>query len=172
MPSRKINIKKFSFRKKDFFDVLDLVFLATRSCRNCAMSSKVYCVNDNSKKCVKCVWLNRDCDLAISFASIKRIHEKRLRLKKEMREARAKLSRLKKQLDFLKNKKKEMIVTKWKNIDDLEINKTFFVKFIVKTSKLLFDVSFEQFQLLIDWNWAIIFLSNFDKTFLEDLDNN
>jgi hypothetical protein len=35
-----------------------------------------------------------------------------MRLKKEVRVARAKLSRLKKQLDFLENKKKEMIVTK------------------------------------------------------------
>jgi len=83
-----------------------------RSCRNCAMSSKVYCVNDNFKKCVKCVRLNRDCNLAISFASIKRIYKKRLRLKKKMREARTKLSRLKKQLNFLKDKEKEMIITK------------------------------------------------------------
>ncbi len=83
-----------------------------RSCRNCAMSSKVYCVNDNFKKCVKCVRLNRDCNLPISFASIKRIYKKRLRLKKKMREARTKLSRLKKQLNFLKDKEKEMIITK------------------------------------------------------------
>jgi len=83
-----------------------------RSCCNYTMSSKIYCVNNNSKKCVKCVRSNRNCDLTISFASIKRIHEERMRLKKEVRNARAKLSRLKKQLDFLKNKKKEMIVTK------------------------------------------------------------
>jgi len=83
-----------------------------RSCRNCAMSNKVYCVSDNFKKCVKCVRLNRDYDLAISFTSIKRIHEKQLRLKKKMREAHTKLSRLKKQLNFLKNKEKKMIVTK------------------------------------------------------------
>ncbi len=76
------------------------------------MSSKVYCVNDDSKKCVKCVQSSRDCNLTISLASIKRIHGKRMRLKKEVRDARAKLSRLKKQLDFLKNKKEEMIVTK------------------------------------------------------------
>jgi len=112
MPSKKINIKNSSSCKKDFFDALDFVCLAMRSCRNCAMSNKVYCVSDNSKKCVKCVRLNRDCDLAISSTSIKRIYEKRLRLKKEMREARAKLSRLKKQLNFLKDKEKEMIVTK------------------------------------------------------------
>jgi len=76
------------------------------------MFNKVYCVNNNFEKCVKCVRSNRDYDLTISSISIKRIHEKRLRLKKEVREARAKLSRLKKQLDFLKDKEKEMIVTK------------------------------------------------------------
>jgi len=83
-----------------------------RSCRNCAISKKVYCVNDNFEKCVKCVRLNRNYDLTILFVSIKRIHKKRLRLKKKMRETRAKLSRLKKQLNFLKKKKKEMIVLK------------------------------------------------------------
>ncbi len=83
-----------------------------RSCRNCATSNKIYYVNNDFKKCVKCVRFNRNCDLTIFFALIKRIYEKRMRLKKEVREARAKLSRLKKQLDFLENKKKEMIVTK------------------------------------------------------------
>jgi septal ring factor EnvC (AmiA/AmiB activator) len=83
-----------------------------RSCRNCATSSKIYCVNNDSKKCVKCVQFSRDYDLTIFSTSIKRIHEERMRLKKEVRETRAKLSRLEKQLDFLENKKKEMIVTK------------------------------------------------------------
>ncbi len=95
MSLRKINIRNSSFRKKDFFDVLDFVCLAMRSCRNCAMSNKVYCVNDNFEKCVKCVQLNRNYDLAILSISIKRIYKKRLRLKKEMREAHIKLSRLK-----------------------------------------------------------------------------
>ncbi len=35
-----------------------------------------------------------------------------MRLKKEVRNTRTKLSRLKKQLNFLKNKKKKIIVTK------------------------------------------------------------
>ncbi len=112
MSLRKINIKNSFFRKKYLFNTLNLVCLAMRSCRNCAMSSKVYCMSDNSKKCVKCVRSNRNCDLAILSISIKQIYKKRLRLKKEMREARAKLSRLKKQLNFLKDKEKEMIVTK------------------------------------------------------------
>jgi len=83
-----------------------------RFCCNCTMFSKTYCVNNDFKKCVKCVRSNRDCDLAIFSTLIKRIHGERMRLKKEVRDARTKLSRLKKQLDFLKNKKKEMIVTK------------------------------------------------------------
>jgi len=112
MSSRKINTRNFSFHKKDFFDVLDSLCLAMRPCRNCAMSSKTCCVNDNFKKCVECVRSNRSYDLTILSTSIKQIYEKRLRLKKEMREARAKLSRLKRQLNFLENKEKEMIVTK------------------------------------------------------------
>ncbi len=112
MPSKKINIKNSSFCKKNLFDVLDFVCLAMRFCRNCAMSNKVYCVSDNFKKCVKCVRSNRNYDLAILFTLIKRIYKERLRLKKEVREARTKLSRLKKQLNFLKKKKKKMIVTK------------------------------------------------------------
>ncbi len=112
MPLRKINTKNSFFCKKDFFDVLNFVCLVMRSCRNCAMSNKVYCVSDNFEKCVKYVRLSRNYDLTISSTSIKRIYEKRLRLKKEMREAYAKLSCLKKQLNFLKNKEKKMIVTK------------------------------------------------------------
>ncbi len=88
-----------------------------------------------------------------------------------MRETRARLSRLEKQLDFLENKKKEMIITKWKNIDDLEMNEAYFTKSIAKTFELLFDVSFEQFQLSTNWNWAIAFLLDLNRTFLEDFDS-
>jgi len=112
MPPRKINTRNSSLRKKDLFDALELVSLAMRPCRNCATSSKACCVSDDFEKCVECVRSSRDCDLTISSTSIKRIHEERMRLKKEVRETRAKLSRLKKQLDFLENKEKEMIVTK------------------------------------------------------------
>ena len=96
MSPRKINTRNSFLRKKDLLDALELVSLAMRPCRNCATSSKIYCVSNDSKKCVECVRSSRDCDLAISSTSIKRIHRKRMRLKKEMREARAKLNRLEK----------------------------------------------------------------------------
>ncbi len=112
MSLRKINIKNSSSRKKEFFDALNSLCLMMRSCRNCAMFNKTYCVNNNFEKYVKCVRSNRNYDLTISSTLIKRIYEKRLRLKKEMREVRTKLSRLKRQLNFLENKEKKMIVTK------------------------------------------------------------
>ncbi len=38
-----------------------------------------------------------------------------------------------------------MIVTKWKNIDNLEMNEAHSTKFVAKIFELLFDISFEQF---------------------------
>jgi len=55
---------------------------------------------------------NCNCDLTISSILIKQIYKEQMRLKKEVRNTRAKLSRLKKQLNFLKNKKKKIIVIK------------------------------------------------------------
>jgi len=92
MPLRKINTRNFFLRKKNLLDALKLVSLVMRFCRNCAMSSKIYCVNSDFEKCVKYVRSNRNCNLTIFSTSIKRIYEKRMRLKKEMRKARAKLS--------------------------------------------------------------------------------
>jgi len=53
-----------------------------------------------------------DYNLTILFILIKRIYKKRLRLKKEVRKVRTKLSCLKKQLNFLKNKEKKIIIIK------------------------------------------------------------
>jgi len=83
-----------------------------RSCYNCTISNKTCCINNNFKKCIKYIQSNCNYNLAIFFASIKQIYKKQIRLKKEVRNTRAKLSRLKKQLDFLKNKKKIIIIIK------------------------------------------------------------
>ncbi len=109
---RKINTRNFSLRKKDFFNALDLIFLTMRSCYNCTIFNKIYCVNNNSKKCVKYMRSNCNYNLTISLTLIKRIYEKRIQLKKEVRNIYIKLNRLKKQLNFLKNKKKKIIIIK------------------------------------------------------------
>ncbi len=81
-------------------------------CRNCTISSKTCCINNNFKKCIKCVQSNRNYNLTISSILIKQIYKEQIRLKKEVRNVYTKLSRLKKQFNFLKNKKKEIIITK------------------------------------------------------------
>jgi len=62
-----------------------------------------------------------------------------------VREARTKLSRLKKTIKFSRKLKKKKIVIKWKNIDNLKKNEMFFAKLIAKIFELLFDMSFKQF---------------------------
>ncbi len=67
-----------------------------RSCCNCTISNKIYCIDNSFEKCIKCVRSSCNCNLTISFVLIKRIYRERMRLKKEMRNTRAKLNRLKK----------------------------------------------------------------------------
>jgi len=83
-----------------------------RSYCNCTISSKTCCINNNFKKCIKCVQSNCVYNLIIFFILIKQIYKKQMRLKKEVRNAHTKLNRLKKQLNFLKNKEKKIIVIK------------------------------------------------------------
>jgi len=83
MSLRKINTRNFFFRKKDFFDALDLIFLAIHSCCNCTMSSKTCCVNNNFKKCVKYVRSSCNYNLTISFILIKQIYKKQMHLLKK-----------------------------------------------------------------------------------------
>ncbi len=66
-----------------------------RSCYNYTMSSKIYYVSNNSKKCVKCVRSNSNSNLTIFLALIKQIYKEQMRLKKEVRNTHAKLSQLK-----------------------------------------------------------------------------
>ncbi len=80
------------------------------SCCNCIISDKIYCINNNFEKYIKYIQSNCNCNLTIFSISIKQIYKEQIHLKKEVRNTRTKLSRLEKQLNFLKNKKKEIIV--------------------------------------------------------------
>jgi len=99
---RKINTRNFFFRKKDLFNTLSLTSLTIRSCCNCIISNKTCCISNNFKKCVKCVQFNCNYNLTISLILIKQIYKEQIRLKKEVRNARTKLSRLKKTTKFFK----------------------------------------------------------------------
>jgi len=76
MSSRKINIKNSSFCKKDLFNVLDFVYLAIYFYRNCAISYKICCINNNFEKYIEYMQSNCNYNLTILFISIKQVYKK------------------------------------------------------------------------------------------------
>jgi hypothetical protein len=112
MSSRKINDRNFFKRKKDLLNSVDSLSFAMRSCKRCSSLKKTCTLDEMSKKCICCVKASKPCDLTISSAKFRRIHKKRLRVRDAIREVKTKLYRLKHQLRQLKNKKKEMMLSK------------------------------------------------------------
>ncbi len=112
MPSRKINDRNFFKRKKDLFNFVDSLSLAMRPCKRCSSLEKTCILNKMSKKCIYCVKTNKLYDLAISPIKFRRIYKKRLRVRDAIREIKTKLYQLKHQLQQLKNKKKEIMLSK------------------------------------------------------------
>ena len=101
--------------------------------------------------------IDRICDFVISLVTIKQIQRKRRRIRDEIRKTRAvaktiivKIDCLKRQLKILKNQKKELISIEWQNIVELKANKQ--AAAINPFFDFLFDIVFEQFQLLVDFD--------------------
>ncbi len=53
-----------------------------RLCYNCTIFNKIYYINNNSKKCVKCVRSSCNYNLTIFSILIKRIYKEQICLKK------------------------------------------------------------------------------------------
>jgi hypothetical protein len=159
MSPRKINDRNSFKRKKDLFNFVDSLSLAMRSCKRCSSLEKTCILNETSKKCICCVKANKLYDLAISLIKFRRIHKKRLRVRDAIREMKTKLYRLKHQLRQLKNKKKEMMLSKLSVIDTLKSKEK---TSLSKASKLSFDVFFEQFQFPNSLNWSPLVASSLD----------
>ena len=188
MPSRKISKRSFKQRASDFLEDIGFFKLIMRPCKNCSRSGLSCRVNESSEKCVGCIAADRRCDLSISSVTIRRIHNERKRIREEVRKARvtaalaqekaddeakkardaiSTVSRLKRQLEALKNQKKELISTEWQNIHELEVEKS--------TTDLsfffLFDVAFEQFQLPLNLDWFSVLLPGLGEIVEVDSDN-
>ena len=112
MPSRKINDRNSFKRKEDLLNFVDSLSLAMRPCKRCFSLEKTCTLDKTSKKCICCVEANKSYNLAISPIKFRRIHKERLRVRDAIREMKAKLYRLKHQLRQLKNKKKEIMLSK------------------------------------------------------------
>ena len=139
----------------------DLCEFAMRVCFNCERTSKFdKCkVNERSFKCVKCIRFNCDCDLTF-FSSVKwrRLESQRQKLQTEFRETFARMRRLQKQIEFLKFKKRKMMKSEFRNIDDLKMRKR--VSNIFIFNEFFIDVQFEELELSADFDdWVTNFFS-------------
>ncbi len=68
---RKINIRNSFYRKKDFFNILNVVSFAICFCYNYTIFSKIYCINNNFKKYIKYMQFSCNCNLTIFSTLIK-----------------------------------------------------------------------------------------------------
>jgi len=92
----------------------------------------------------------KSCDLTIPPSKLRRIHKERLRVRDAIREAKAKLSRLRNQLRQLEDEEKEIVSSKWDIINVLEGEE----KSSAASSNLPFDVASENFQFSKSFDWS------------------
>jgi len=162
MPSRKINTRTFSHRKKDLLKSIGSVVIAMRLCKQCSSADKICTLDKISEKCVACVEFGKSCDLAISSSKLRRIHKKRLRVRDAVRKAKTKLYYLRNQLRRLENKKEKIIFSEWDVINILKNKK----EASSMISELSFDILSENFQFSesLDWSPFIAGLLNLNET--------
>ena len=101
---------QFFIRRKFFLKMIDFDVDVMRFCRNCFVV-KISCrINNNSKKCVKCVRLSKICDLIfLNIACWKRLKTQRKKLKTNLKKTFVKQQRLFRQLNFVEKKQQTII---------------------------------------------------------------
>ena len=110
MSFAKFNNRISSQRKQFFLSNFEFLFVNMRLCKFYSFANKQCLLGDAFEKCLACVASRRFCDFVILPFIMRRVHKKRLRVRNEMREAKAKLQRLKKQLKRLKDEEENLIL--------------------------------------------------------------
>ena len=85
---RKIFKCNFFVRKFVFLIDINFIKLTMRFCKNCFCLKIFCCVNKNFEKCVACISYNYVCDLFIFSAILRRIHNKKKRIREKIRKIR------------------------------------------------------------------------------------
>ena len=93
MPHHKAARIAFFIRRKSFVANAGLFAPAMRFCKNCVASHQPCQMSDTSKKCIGCNASDRLCDLYVLSVVIQRLHRERIKLRKQMRDARAAVAR-------------------------------------------------------------------------------
>ena len=125
-----------------------------RVCKNCerAGTPDKCKVGGSSDRCVECARKTYSCDLApFSPARWAKLRKERSKKLSEWKEAQAKTSRLALELEVLERKEKEMVEGELQNIDEVEVDEQLAA---VNPEDLLFDVSSEQIELPLDFDFS------------------
>ena len=111
MSSRKTFYRSLFLRARDQIQVLDFLSAAIRFCKTCSFLRSRCLVEKSFKKCTEYLRKGVSCDLYFSSIIIKRVYNARVKMCKEVREARARLLRFEQQFKRLEDKKKDMMKT-------------------------------------------------------------
>ncbi len=151
-------IKNFILRHKDFLERTNSEHAVMHFCEHCSCLQKKCHVNNEINHCIKCIHLNRKCNLTFLMMKWKKIKiecncvlDELLNAHKQMQKIFARTTHLQNQFVFLKNKKQMMIEWKFQNIIKLKKDER-------KTSEsslndLFFDMFFEQIEISSDFDW-------------------
>ena len=177
MPHHKTARIAPSIRRKSFVANAGPLAPAMRPCKNCVASHQPCQMSDTSEKCMGCNASGRSCDLYVPPVVIQRLHRERMKLRKQVRDARAavaregaKLARLEQQLEHIEDREEELISTEWRNIQELEAEEA--TRATAARDPLLpFDVSSEQFQLPTDFDWSSVPLPDLGEIVAEGSGN-
>ena len=123
MPFAKNNNRIFSQRKQFLLSNFGFLSINMRFCKFCSFASKQCLLGDAFEKCLACVASRKSCDFVIFLFTMRRVHKERVRVRNEVREAKAKLQRLKRQLKRLKDEEENLIIRKWNIINCLKEKK-------------------------------------------------
>ena len=124
MPLAKSNNRTSSQRKQFLFSNFEFLSLSMRLCKSCSFANKQCLLGDAFEKCLACVASKKSCDFVILSFIMRRVHKERVRDRNEVREAKAKLQRLKRQLKRLKDEEKNLILREWNTINRLKEKKS------------------------------------------------
>ena len=125
-----------------------------RTCQNCekANTPEKCKVGGSSDRCVECARKARSCDLApfspATWARVRRLREAK---EKEVEETMARLQRLYREAGALKRREREIVKGELRNIEEVEVDEQAAGP---STNNFLFDLSSEQVELLMDFNWS------------------
>ena len=121
MTPRRTNDRSSTERKKDLLDSNKELSLAMRPCERCSSSGHRCQLGESSEKCIECIRLGKLCDLAIPPEKLRRVHQKRIQMRKKVKEAKAKWFRLECELEKLETEEEELVAAEWQNISKKEI---------------------------------------------------